>query len=296
MPIITPAYPSMCATHNITLSTKTIIIREWKRAEKIIIDIMEGRKQWIDFFGGHTFFTLDYKHYLAIVASSREKDALLRWSGLVEARIRLLIGYLEAMELILVAHPFAKSTDRVHHCKSEEEERKVIDGELQYEEGATESVNLVEEVMHDNAVAKAENGDSTAAEASEKPATADTRTVYTTTFYIGLEFDPAAARKFDITKQTSDFTKICESWPTFDADLHRLSIIHMRNYELPLDVFKDGEVRPVKPVKNKVKIKKRKALDADLNDNASDASRQRLTPQPGNGTLNQMPQQNTVPA
>lgn len=31
MPIITPAYPSMCATHNVTQSTKKIIEEEFKR-------------------------------------------------------------------------------------------------------------------------------------------------------------------------------------------------------------------------------------------------------------------------
>ncbi|TAQ85687.1 hypothetical protein B7494_g5988 [Chlorociboria aeruginascens] len=40
MPIITPAYPSMCATHNITRSTKEIIGRELKRGGNITDQIM----------------------------------------------------------------------------------------------------------------------------------------------------------------------------------------------------------------------------------------------------------------
>lgn len=31
MPIITPAYPSMCSTHNVTLSTQQIMTAEFKR-------------------------------------------------------------------------------------------------------------------------------------------------------------------------------------------------------------------------------------------------------------------------
>ena len=36
MPIITPAYPSMCATHNVTASTKKIIESEFKRGEIVL--------------------------------------------------------------------------------------------------------------------------------------------------------------------------------------------------------------------------------------------------------------------
>eukprot|EP01125_Pyxidicula_operculata_P019642 TRINITY_DN712_c0_g1_i3.p1 TRINITY_DN712_c0_g1~~TRINITY_DN712_c0_g1_i3.p1 ORF type:complete len:517 (+),score=80.95 TRINITY_DN712_c0_g1_i3:685-2235(+) len=39
MPIITPAFPSMNTTHNVTESTKTIILRELKRARDIVISI-----------------------------------------------------------------------------------------------------------------------------------------------------------------------------------------------------------------------------------------------------------------
>lgn len=33
MPIITPAYPSMCATHNVTDSTKAVMLSEFKDGE-----------------------------------------------------------------------------------------------------------------------------------------------------------------------------------------------------------------------------------------------------------------------
>jgi hypothetical protein len=36
MPIITPAYPSMCATHNISMSTKAVILRELQRAKVVL--------------------------------------------------------------------------------------------------------------------------------------------------------------------------------------------------------------------------------------------------------------------
>ena len=81
MPIITPAYPSMCATHNITKSTKEIIIREMKRAAEIMDRIMIGQEEWNALFKKHEFFTKGYKYYLGIVAASKDHDQQLLWYG-----------------------------------------------------------------------------------------------------------------------------------------------------------------------------------------------------------------------
>ena len=79
MPIITPAYPSMCATHNITKSTKEIIMREMKRAAEIMDKIMIGEEEWSALFKKHEFFTKGYKYYLAIVAASKDAEGQLLW-------------------------------------------------------------------------------------------------------------------------------------------------------------------------------------------------------------------------
>ena len=75
MPIITPAYPSMCATHNITTSTLTIIKRELSRANDITTQVFNGQKAWKDLFERHTFFSQGYKYYLTITSASRTKEA-----------------------------------------------------------------------------------------------------------------------------------------------------------------------------------------------------------------------------
>ena len=79
MPIITPAYPSMCATHNITKSTKEIIMREMKKAAETMDKIMVGEEEWNALFKKHEFFTKSYKYYLTIVAASKDAEGQLMW-------------------------------------------------------------------------------------------------------------------------------------------------------------------------------------------------------------------------
>lgn len=79
MPIITPAYPSMCATHNVTDSTKTIMMAEFKRSADLVEkSILLGEKSWQTLFTNSKFFE-DYRHYLEIVASSSSSDSQLKW-------------------------------------------------------------------------------------------------------------------------------------------------------------------------------------------------------------------------
>jgi poly(A) polymerase len=42
MPIITPAYPAMCATHNVTASTQMIITEEFKKGPVVFITLCRG--------------------------------------------------------------------------------------------------------------------------------------------------------------------------------------------------------------------------------------------------------------
>ena len=78
MPIITPAYPTMCSTHNMTNSTFRIVIGECKRAAQIMDKIMVGSLPWDALFEGHAFFK-NYRHYLQIVVSSDDSLRQLQW-------------------------------------------------------------------------------------------------------------------------------------------------------------------------------------------------------------------------
>ncbi|KAL9126360.1 MAG: hypothetical protein Q9217_004578 [Psora testacea] len=275
MPIITPAYPSMCATHNITISTKKIIEREWDRAGDITDEIWRGKAQWKDLFSKHTFFTSDYKYYLSINAASRAKDAQHVWSGLVESKIRLLVQNLENEPSISVARPFNKGFSRVHHCKNESQVDAVIASDLKYQakDVGTETTDSINDPKHGAAA----SGDADAIVISNGNAQhstngQETLNMYTTTYYVGIELSSGMAgdhsmsqrssryadgtKRLDISYQTKEFKELCQSWQNFNPELNALHISHLRSYDLPSDVFSPGESRPEKP-KKKIGNKKR---------------------------------------
>jgi poly(A) polymerase len=173
MPIITPAYPSMCATHNITKSTKEIIHRELKRGGDIADQIMMGKAQWKELFVKHTFFTEGYKYYLSVISASTTREAQNIWSGLVESKVRLLVVGLEGHDSIALAHPFNKGFERVHECRTDEEIEKAKSGSLEF---------LIK------ATTDKEDAGSVKPEVLKAPGNGSKSTVvYTTTYYIGLE-------------------------------------------------------------------------------------------------------------
>lgn len=237
MPIITPAYPSMCATHNITASTQKIIMQELKRGGEVVDEIVTGKKTWADFFEKHTFFH-QYKYYLSVVAASMgTAEEQLKWAGMVESKLRLLVLNLEVLETIDTAHPFVKTFEKEYQCESYEEALKVADGEVISQEELERRMSKEQE-------------DKKEGEDKSKP------TVYTTTLYIGLEIKLEGPNKrLDIQYPCQVFYDMCRAWPQYDEDKHSISIRNVRNYDLPDMVFGEGETRPVRPAKKR----KRKA-------------------------------------
>ena len=94
MPIITPAYPSMCATHNVMASTQQIMTEEFKRGNvrlrecwsvhlqftgsEIVDQVISGDAEWSALFAKHDFF-FRYRFYLQVVASSPDLDTQNKW-------------------------------------------------------------------------------------------------------------------------------------------------------------------------------------------------------------------------
>lgn len=181
MPVITPAYPSMCATFNITRSSMTIINRELQRALEISESIMVGKRPWSDLFVKHTFFTAGYKYYISVISASKTKEAHKIWSGYVESKVRMLVQKLEQHPSIALAHAFNKGYERRHRCKDANEVEQVQEGSLDFLIRDTDAQEEATTNGKDESTVKEESdGQNEAAESWPMD-------VYTTTHYIGLE-------------------------------------------------------------------------------------------------------------
>lgn len=224
MPVITPAYPSMCSTFNITRSTMTVIQKELKRGLELSEGILAGKAPWKDLFVKHRFFTAGYKYYICVVATSKTKEAHKVWSGYVESKVRMLVQRIETHASIALAHPFTKGFERRHRCTTAEEIAQVQEGSLDFVTTDPEEPDISQpktEAVKDetsqasNGTIKPENGtESDIKKEEEEGATAQVngtspsqqdqapaikteteaapeppkpRIIHTTTHYIGLE-------------------------------------------------------------------------------------------------------------
>ncbi|KAG5922639.1 hypothetical protein E4U61_004757 [Claviceps capensis] len=259
MPIITPAYPSMCATFNIGRSSMSIITEELRRGLAISESIMMGKQPWSDLFVKQTFFTSDYKYYISVTSASKSKEAHKIWSGYVESKIRMLVQKLEQHSYIALAHAFNKGYNRRHHCKTDSELAQVQEG----------SLDFVQKELGDSQPPNSSGLNSTSAEDTE---VVDSTEVFTTTHYIGLRLS-AAAKSLDLSYQVDEFKALCIQWKKYEDELKplvSLGVQHVRCFDLPDDVFESGEK---KPQKKSTKIKKREAPE----DNAPPPAKKQQT-------------------
>lgn len=210
MPIITPAFPSMCATYNVSRSTKAVVVREIKRASEITNRIFAGKTSWSELFQKHTFFTSDHRYYVAIIASTFNADALKSWSGTVESKVRHFCLKVEDMPNITLARPFNKPVKRVHKCANEDQIREVWKGSMKY---------TVEEAKDTESATTNGNGVSGHDQ--------DSRTLYTATFYIGL--DAEAKGNLSLVPAFQHFKQKFSEWPEYNDNVHLVHLaVHKR--------------------------------------------------------------------
>ncbi|XP_028927715.1 poly(A) polymerase gamma isoform X1 [Ornithorhynchus anatinus] len=103
MPIITPAYPQQNSTYNVSTSTRTVMVEEFKQGLAVTDEILQGKSDWSKLLEPPNFFQ-KYRHYIVLTASASTEENHLEWVGLVESKIRVLVGNLERNEFITLAH------------------------------------------------------------------------------------------------------------------------------------------------------------------------------------------------
>ncbi|XP_021906832.1 nuclear poly(A) polymerase 1-like [Carica papaya] len=94
MPIITPAYPCMNSSYNVSSSTFGIMQKEFQRGNEICEALAAKETCWTTLFEPFPFFEA-FKNYLHIDVTARNDDDLKIWKGWVESRLRLLILKIE---------------------------------------------------------------------------------------------------------------------------------------------------------------------------------------------------------
>lgn len=243
MPVITPAYPSMCATHNITSSTQKIIMQEMQRALLLMDEIQAGSKKWNDLFAKHDYF-YRYKYYLTIIGSSRGKyEDHIKWCGMVESKLRLLVLKIENIAGVELAHPYVKPFTTSYICKTEEQVALInqLYGTLDGEKYAAENL---EEVKI--------NEDADTDKLEQQVANDGKYLIHLMKLYIGLELDlKGKEKKMNIQVPCTEFDQICKTWVNYKPDIYSLNIRYVKLWDLPNDVYDQDQVRPPKTKKRK---------------------------------------------
>lgn len=106
MPVITPAYPSMCSTHNVTQSTYHVIMAEFSRANELLR--ASPSASFSELFQFTDFFR-KYKLFVEAAIQCTDREEYLMWNGYIESRIRILATKLEGAENVTQAIPFPKA-------------------------------------------------------------------------------------------------------------------------------------------------------------------------------------------
>ena len=65
---------------------------------------------------------INFRHYVVICAMAANSKQLLQWSGLVESKIRVLIGQLESNEAFQSVHIYPRSYDAPHTTEEQDGE------------------------------------------------------------------------------------------------------------------------------------------------------------------------------
>lgn len=260
-----------------------IMTQEFKVAAEVVDKVIVGTATWKDLFKKHDFF-YKYKYYLQVIASSGSADLQLKWQGTVESRIRQLVMKLELTPTLMCAHPFVKGFDQVSECHSDDEVRSVATGDIP-EEVANRT--KMEELPTEGEAAKKKDE----AEQQQKPE--GHRTIWTTTFYIGLCIEPRQSnatgpRKLDISYPTNEFTRMVKQWEQYDESSMGIVVRHIKCSQLPQYVFAGDERPPAKQLKRAKSGKAKQQQGAQngqpaAGEEGSSPKKRKSSPGAGNG-------------
>ncbi|KAF1332171.1 polymerase, partial [Globisporangium splendens] len=234
MPILTPAYPSMNSSFNVSTHTLAVMKEEFKRALDIVQDILnKGGVDWAPLFEPSDFFAV-HQHYLAVDVYTEVEDEEQAWCGFCESRIRKLVESLAYIPQLCRIRTFTKKYP------------------LSFVE--TQSSNAIREGQDPSA-------------APAKP------TKFGVCFFVGFDIDRRQLRGREVTIDSSvdyfkhnDLYRWNKRTPTMDV---KITPVVWKN--LPECVFEDmGDRQVARNIRREfMKKKKEEAKEAECAGNAS---------------------------
>lgn len=235
MPIITPAYPQQNSTFNVSASTKKVICQEFVRGMEITDQIMQGKAKWDLLFQAPSFF-YRYNHFLVLLVTSRSAEDHLEWCGLVESKIRYLIGNLERNLFIALAHVNPK-------CFNE------ISAEAKQNVGA----RMREELQEDLAKSR-ESSDGEGKSPRDEEKALNNLDPHCSLWFIGLEFQQTENLNVDLTESIQNFTDSVHKHAVsvnIILILGQLRFNGLFNFQINIKLLKEGMKIEARHVKRK---------------------------------------------
>lgn len=91
-PIITPAYPCMNSSYNVSEATRSIMVEEFKRGDIVMEQILlkPDNPNWALLLDHGRFFS-EFKNYLEIEIVCGDEQDFKMWEGWCHSRLRHLI-------------------------------------------------------------------------------------------------------------------------------------------------------------------------------------------------------------
>ncbi|KAJ2634868.1 polynucleotide adenylyltransferase [Coemansia sp. RSA 1286] len=277
MPIITPAYPSMCATHNVSLSTRQIMGSELMRGLSIVERIMKGEAKWTDLFAKDEFFRR-YKFYMQVNVTSTDEEASHGLHGFLESRIRQYLVGLENVEHILFVHPYIKSYDHTFVCNTDQEIQDIRNGNIPTQPNTptpSKDADTPAVVGTNSNTANGENGSpaenasalSDEAQSSEKNGS-EQKNIFTSSFYMGLFLKKKSevsgnSQRMDLSWHTQSFIGLVKKYENWDEQKMTIFIRSLRQEQLPDEVFEGGPRSLLDASEKKSSGKKRKSQTSE---------------------------------
>ncbi|KAH9665671.1 nuclear poly(A) polymerase 4 [Citrus sinensis] len=120
MPIITPAYPCMNSSYNVSTSTLRVMVDQFQYGNTICEEVELNKAQWSALFEPYLFFE-SYRNYLQVDIVAANADDLLAWKGWVESRLRQLTLMIERdtygkLQCHPYPHEYVDTSKPCAHC------------------------------------------------------------------------------------------------------------------------------------------------------------------------------------